>query len=467
MAPSQRRPGGGRRMRHTVVVDLGVGDAGNGTVVDALCGPDGPAARAGTRVQAVVRFNGGARAARTVVLPDGRRHTFSQFGAGALRGVPTLLSRHALVDPVALGAEAATLARLGVADPMALVAADAGALLTTPWHVAVDLARERARELAHGADVRASCGPGTGEAVAFATEHPELAPRVGDAAAPRRLRRRLSALAEWARAAVADLGDVPGVPALPRVSHAAEVYGTLAALVEAVDGTDRLRRLVAGGPVVLEGTGGVLLDERYGFHPHVTRSSTTPRHALDLLLEAGAGAGVTCWGVTGSYATRYGAGPLVTEDAALARLLPEPDAAAVRRQGPFRVGYLDLVALRYARDAAGRVDALAVTDLDRLGALAAAGRLLVAAAWRTPDGALLERLPVALGPDLPGQRRLTELVAACEPILVPAPADRAEFARLLAAEVGLPVVLTSDGPTSRDTTWHLDAPLASSPELVA
>jgi adenylosuccinate synthase len=463
MAPSRRRPGGGRRVRHTVVVDLGVGDAGNGTVVDALCGPDGPAARAGTRVQAVLRFNGGAQAAHTVVLPDGRRHTFSQFGAGTLRGVPTLLSRHALVDPVALGAEAATLARLGVADPMALVAADAAALLTTPWHVAVDLARERA----HGAGAPGSCGRGAEEVVAFATEHPELAPRVGDAAAPRRLRRRLSALAEWARAAVADLGDVPGLPALPRVSHVADVYGSLTALVEAVDGTDLLRRLVAGGPVVLEGTRGVLLDERYGFHPHVTRSSTTPRHALDLLLEAGAGAGVTCWGVTGSYATRYGAGPLVTEEAALARLLPEPDAAAVRRQGRFRAGYLDLVALRYARDAAGRVDALAVTDLDRLGALAAAGRLLVAAAWRTPDGALLERLPVALGPDLPGQRRLTELVGACEPILVPAPADRAEFARLLAAEVGLPVVLTSDGPTSRDKTWHLDAPLASSPELVA
>ena len=48
---------------HVIVVDLGYGDAGKGTVVDWLCAR-GPYA-------AVVRFNGGAQAAHNVVTRDG------------------------------------------------------------------------------------------------------------------------------------------------------------------------------------------------------------------------------------------------------------------------------------------------------------------------------------------------------------------------------------------------------------
>ena len=86
---------------HVAVVDLGYGDAGKGTVVDALC--------AASRKRAVLRFNGGAQAAHNVVAPDGRHHTFAQFGSGTFAGVPTHLTRFVVVDPLALAAEAAAL----------------------------------------------------------------------------------------------------------------------------------------------------------------------------------------------------------------------------------------------------------------------------------------------------------------------------------------------------------------------
>ncbi|MDU0295245.1 adenylosuccinate synthetase, partial [Saccharothrix longispora] len=94
---------------HVIVVGLGFGDEGKGAVVDALC-HDRP-------TTAVIRFNGGAQAAHNVVA-DGRHHTFSQYGSGTLAGVPTHLSHHVLVEPIALATETRELEALGVPDPL-------------------------------------------------------------------------------------------------------------------------------------------------------------------------------------------------------------------------------------------------------------------------------------------------------------------------------------------------------------
>lgn len=49
---------------HTIVVDLGLGDAGKGVTVDLLCAAGG--------YGAVVRANGGAQAAHNVITPGGK-----------------------------------------------------------------------------------------------------------------------------------------------------------------------------------------------------------------------------------------------------------------------------------------------------------------------------------------------------------------------------------------------------------
>ena len=177
--------------QHAIVVDLGYGDAGKGGIVDLLCHRAARVA-AGGPVHTVVRFNGGAQAAHNVVTPGGRHHTFAQFGSGTLSapGTRTFLSRCMLVDPLALVGEAGHLASLGVADPLALVAIDRDALLTTPYHQAAN----RAREAARGAARHGSCGMGIGETAAYALAHPGDAPRVGDCQSPRELTRKLTLL---------------------------------------------------------------------------------------------------------------------------------------------------------------------------------------------------------------------------------------------------------------------------------
>ncbi|MFI6031990.1 adenylosuccinate synthetase [Amycolatopsis magusensis] len=338
---------------HVVVAGLGFGDEGKGAVVDALC--------AGRPTTAVVRFNGGAQAAHNVVA-DGRHHTFSQFGAGTFAGVPTHLSHFVLVEPFALATEARQLEAAGVRNPLALLSVDGRALLTTPFHIHANRAREDAR----GQERHGSCGKGIGETVWYSLlrgadpgdvvegqevlGEPGEAPTVADCARPAVLRRKLDALARF----YAPL-------ATPRhsVDELVALYRDFAAAVRITDG-EETGRLADRGRVVFEGAQGVLLDQHHGFHPHTTWSTTTPHNARELL----AGRPHTVLGVVRTYHTRHGAGPFPTEDPAVLARYPEAHNGAGEYQGAWRAGHLDATLLDYAIAACDGVDALAVTHLD-------------------------------------------------------------------------------------------------------
>ncbi|MFI6509346.1 adenylosuccinate synthetase [Streptosporangium sp. NPDC050855] len=388
---------------HVIVTDLGYGDAGKGTVVDWLC-ERGP-------VQAVVRFNGGAQAGHNVVLPDGRHHTFAQFGSGTFRGVPTHLSRLTVVDPLALAREAAHLAGLGVPDPLTLLTVDRDALLATPYHVEAG----RARELARGEDRHGSCGMGVGETMAYALAHPDLAPTAGDCEEPARLTRKLHALREA-------LG-VTG----PDVEDCVAAFRAFAERVILV-GSSFVTALLRRRPVVFEGAQGVLLDEWHGFHPYTTWSTTTFAGALELL----GGAPALRLGVLRTYTPRHGPGPLVTEDPALA--LPEAHNGTGPWQGPFRTGHFDAVAHRYALAAAGGADALALTHLD-----APVSRMCV-----SYD---IGELPVGAPGDLDRQARLTARLSGARPRYTDGIDD---WPSAVTEALGVPVWLGSAGPTAAD-----------------
>lgn len=426
---------------HVLVVDVGFGDAGKGTIVDFLASEHA----SGAAPVAVVRFNGGAQAAHNVVLPDGRHHTFAQFGAATLRGVPTHLSRFALVEPVALAAEAEHLACLGVPDPFALLSVDRRALLTTPYHAAANRARETARgEHRHG-----SCGVGVGETMRFALAHPDLAPRVGDCTSPATLARKLGALADFYRAEFPTAAPLAGVPEL------LDVYAAFAGAVRLVD-ESHLPRLLAAGRVVFEGAQGVLLDEWRGFDPYTTWSTTTFGNALELLADAGADpAAAVRLGVLRTATTRHGAGPLVTEDAALTAAWPERHNRTGRWQGAFRVGHFDVVAHRYALEVAGGVDALALTHLDvaaDVAHLRGSMNLRVCRGYDI-DGTHVDRLVPGPFADLAYQRQLTGQLLRAVPRLSDPLGDEdsvPDWVATVEAELGEPVAVASWGPSAAD-----------------
>lgn len=417
--------------RHLVVVDLGFGDAGKGATVDWLCSPE-----SGLAVSAVVRFNGGAQAAHNVIV-DGRHHTFRQFGSGTFSGVRTLLSRHVLVDPYALARESEELANEGIARPLGLVEVHRDALITTPLHALANRAREDAR----GAARHGSCGTGVGETVAYALDHPD-ALRVRDCADGELVNRKLVALLEHHRPLLAPDGVLPAAAGPGAIADMVQTYLAFAKAVRIV-GDERLAELAAAGTLVFEGAQGVLLSEWHGFHPHTTWSTTTPDNALQLLAEIGAEAMVL--GVTRTYSTRHGHGPFPSAVPGLEPLLPEPHNGTGRYQGDFRVGHLDLPLLRYAVRASRRVDALVVNHLDAVDT----GALRMVDGHLDAVGRPLAAPVAAFDRDLDRQQTLTDQFIGASVITRPV-IGRAAVLDALTTRLGLPVVLTADGPDRAD-----------------
>ena len=405
--------------RHRAVIDLGFGDAGKGTVVDRLC--------AAGDVDLVVRFSGGAQAAHRVVVGD-RAHVFHQFGSGTLAGMPTHLAPGMMVEPYSLVEEALDLVELGVDDPFALLSVDPACLLTTPVHAAVNRWREEQRgDAAHG-----SCGRGIGETTAYALEHP--APTVADTRDRARL---VDLLDRMCRHYTATCG--PDL-ALPAVAEMADVYDEFAATVT-VDPAP-LRRALDVGRVVFEGSQGVLLDEWYGFHPHTTWSTLTPQRLRAQVPD------LAVIGVTRTYQTRHGAGPFPSENPAWTALLPEAANGTGRYQGPFRVGPLDPLLLRYAIAACGGIDGLAVTHLDRLDV---ADTLVDAHVLDDTRRADLPG-PFAPDPEYVALGRLTQELFRTQAELRSTPTDPEQWCAGLERDLGAPVVLATNGP---DREQHL------------
>lgn len=348
-----------------VVAGLGFGDEGKGSIVDYLC--------AEYKIGTVVRYNGGAQAAHNVVNSGGsgdKTHTFAQFGSGTFWGARTHLSRFMVIDLNALGKEALALKELGVSNPMEMLSIEQDALLITPYHKAANRLKEiKRRHSRHG-----SCGMGIGETRRDFLAFGDAVPMVRDLVEPKKLREKLQFVKTTIMKELCN-------HTIETDPFSKEALGLLTMSVDDVVETWKekyrfsivdnsyLPTVVKKNNVVFEGAQGVLLDENYGFAPHTTWTDTTYTNADTLIKEAGDEfAVVRKIGVIRSFLTRHGAGPFPTEDKELRTGVLDDERNDVGDwQGMFRVGYLDLVLLRYALMVTKeQTEALAVTHMDKI-----------------------------------------------------------------------------------------------------
>lgn len=335
-------------MQTKIVIGLGYGDEGKGVTTDALC-------RRAER-PLVVRFSGGHQAGHTVVSPDGRRHVFSNFGAGTLSGAATFWSRHCTFNPVGFAAERAALVRLGV-EPNFFV--DPLAPVTTPYDVLYNRHLERGQR--HG-----SCGLGFGATVARHEGPAKL--HAMDLLDDFVLGQKLPAVAaHYARLGVVFEEE--------RLAQLLDDFHRAVTEVRSIQfGTRGLAQVLVEhnfDQVIFEGSQGLLLDQEVGYFPHVTRAYVSTKNALELLQKCGLPAPEVYY-VTRAYQTRHGNGPLTNEHLKpLLRETPEETNVFNEWQGEQRRSLLDVNQLRFAltADAAysyGLPRHLVVTCLDQL-----------------------------------------------------------------------------------------------------
>jgi adenylosuccinate synthase len=216
-----------------------------------------------------------------------------------------------------------------------------------------------------------------------------------------------------------------------------------------------LERLDRGQLVVFEGAQGALLDIDHGTYPFVTSSNPVAGAAC-----VGAGVGPKdideIWGVTKAYVTRVGSGPFPTElDGALAEEIRERGGEYGTTTGRARrVGWLDLVALRYA----ARLNSLTALGVMKLDVLSGLHRLRVCTSYRGAEGAEFDHFPYhqtvlhhATGEyvELPGW---TEDLSECRDEGDLPPGAR-EYLQFISEFLGVPVGLIGVGPAREQVVW--------------
>ncbi|MCJ7827228.1 MAG: adenylosuccinate synthase [Demequinaceae bacterium] len=323
------------------------GDEGKGKATDVL----------GSRVDYVVKFNGGNNAGHTVVI-DGEKYALHLLPSGILTpGCTPVIGNGVVIDLGVLFEEIDALESRGVDTSRLLVSSTAH--IITSYHRTIDNISERFLG-------KRKIGPtGRGIGPAYADKINRVGVRVGDLFDENLLREKIEG-------------------ALDQKNHLlVKVYNRRAidideVVEELLTHAERLRPMVtdtalvlnealgSGKIVVLEGGQATMLDVDHGTYPFVTSSSATAGGAC-----TGSGIGPTkidrVVGVAKAYITRVGEGPMPTE------LLNE-EGERLRTVGgefgtttgrPRRCGWYDAVVARYSTRINGLTD-IVLTKLDVL-----------------------------------------------------------------------------------------------------
>lgn len=322
-----------------IVVGLGWGDEGKGATVDFLAHQ--------RKANRVVRFNGGQQAAHNVIV-NGKHHTFASFGSGTFSFIPTYIADYCTVDPIAAEIEATILVNKRILHrDMATLYVHENALITTPLHVMQNQIVETGRgDARHG-----STGTGFGETVGweYYGHTPLEAKDVHD------IDKVYDFMVEYAR--------YHGLPVdTDYLENASSLMVERAKQVIMLVDDDMFLSELSTGHTVFEGAQGFMLDEAHGTAPHTTWSTTTTDNALELASVAGIDMdNITKWGVSRTYATRHGAGPLPGEGIVK---IEEPHNEHSEWAGHFRTGAWDIELLKQAI-LVNEIDKLSVTWADR------------------------------------------------------------------------------------------------------
>ncbi len=324
------------------------GDEGKGKIVDLLM----------EKASVVARFQGGHNAGHTLVI-DGQKTVLRLIPSGILHPhVQCLIGNGVVLSPTALLQEMGELEQRGIEVKARLRISEACTLIL-PYHVALDLAREKALGKAAIGTTGRGIGPAYEDKVA------RRALRFGDLFDRERFSQKLEEVLDYHNFVLQNYHQHDPI-------DFQQVLDSMLALVPQLEPMKAdVSALLAdyrkkGKNILFEGAQGTLLDVDHGTYPFVTSSNTVagaacvgtgfgPRY-LDYIL-----------GVTKAYVTRVGSGPFPTE-------LHDDTGKLLAKRGnefgsvtgrPRRCGWLDMVVLRRSIQL-NSLSGLCITKIDVL-----------------------------------------------------------------------------------------------------
>ncbi len=298
--------------RNVVVVGTQWGDEGKGKLVDWLT----------ESAQGVVRFQGGHNAGHTLVI-NGVKTALHLIPSGIMRpGVKCYIGNGVVLSAAKLFEEIEGLEKAGVEVRSRLRISEACPLIL-PFHAALDVAREAAREQG-GTEKIGTTGRGIGPA--YEDKIARRALRVQDLKYPERFAARLRDLLTLHNHVLTTFLNSRSFSfpdALKPYLQNGEVQFD-AVYVEAMKHAELLKPMMAdvsrelneahlrGANLLFEGAQGTLLDVDHGTYPYVTSSNCVAGNAA---AGSGVGPGMLHYilGITKAYCTRVGGGPFPTE----------------------------------------------------------------------------------------------------------------------------------------------------------
>src|SRR5919197_1373127 len=423
-------------MPGVVIVGAQWGDEGKGKVTDLLA----------EQADLVTRFQGGNNAGHTIVRGDDV-YKLHLIPSGILYpGTICAIGNGVVVDPKVLIGEIDALRRRGV--DVSGLRISANAHLIMPYHLMLDHAGEARLGKLQIGTTRRGIGP------CYADKAARLGIRMQDLLDEKILKQKIYAALEPKRLSLRPFAKDPALD-LHTMTEEYRTYGHR--IEQYIADTARLTWdvLDRGGTVIFEGAQGTLLDIDHGTYPFVTSSNPIAGAAC-----VGAGVGPKSidevWGIAKAYATRVGAGPFPTEvfDEIGDTMRETGGEYGTTTGRPRRVGWNDLVALRYAARL-NTMTALAITKLDVLTGL---GPLRVCTAYRGADDARFAHFPYHQTVLHGASPEYEELPGWDEPLgecreESDLPQAARDYLAYVSEFVGVPIALVGVGPGREQVIW--------------
>ncbi|MGA9345813.1 MAG: adenylosuccinate synthase [Nocardioidaceae bacterium] len=338
-------------MPAVVIVGAQWGDEGKGKATDLL----------GSRVDYVVKFNGGNNAGHTVVIGD-EKYALHLLPSGILTpGCTPVIGNGVVIDPAVLVDELDGLETRGIDTSRLVISANAH--LICEYHRTLDKVAERFL----GSRKIGTTGRGIGPA--YADKMNRIGVRVQDLFDEKILQQKVEGSLELKNQILAKIYNRRAIE-VDQIMEELLAHRDRIAPMVADTGLLLNQALDRDETVLLEAGQATLLDVDHGTYPFVTSSSATAGGACT-------GSGIAPMridgviGIVKAYATRVGEGPFPTE-------LFDDSGEFLRKTGseygtttgrPRRCGWYDAVVARYAARVNGVTD-FVLTKLDVLTGLA-------------------------------------------------------------------------------------------------